>query len=201
MSLSRISVIPRSIGGLVFDAVFEEEHYLEMAVTDNPVESGVSVTDHAYMRPHKLRIQAGVTNTPLASKNDGYGSGELRTREAYRKLEELMVRREPFDVQTGLRLYKSMVCTSIVTDPQSASSSNSLVFTANLRSITIVDTQVVKYPPRKAGKAQNQGGKKKDQGEKQAEEVEDPKKRKSLAKKLFEAATGKEAEDVRSPHN
>lgn len=180
--MSDISIIPRSMGGLTFDAVFEEDHTLELEVTDNPVEVGVSITDHAFMKPYKLRLTAGVTNTPLTPKDDGFGTGDQRTREAFKKLEALMRTREPFDVQTGLRLYKNMICLSVNTS-QAAESANALVFTADLREIIIVQTQAVTYPPRKTGKAANQAGKKKDSGEKQAKEAEAPKKQ-SLAKKL-----------------
>lgn len=188
--MSDISIIPRSMGGLTFDAVFEEDHTLELEVTDNPVEVGVSITDHAYMNPYKLRLMAGVTNTPLTPKDDGFGTGDQRTREAFKKLEALMRTREPFDVQTGLRLYKNMICLSVNTS-QAAESANALVFTAELREIIIVYTQAVEYPPRAKGKADNQAGKKKSSGEKQSKEVDSKKtqapQERSLAKKLWSA--------------
>lgn len=188
--MTDIAIIPRSMGGLSFDAVFEEDHTLELEVTDNPVEVGVSITDHAYMKPYKLRLMAGVTNTPLVVKDDGFGEGDQRTREAFKKLEALMRTREPFDVQTGLRLYKNMICTSVNTT-QSAESANVLIFTAELREIIIVYTQAVKYPPRQSGKAANQGGKKKEHGERQSKEATgDNPKRQSLAKRLGSVLTG-----------
>ena len=182
--MNDIAIITRSMGGLSFDATFQEDHILELEVTDNPVETGVSITDHAYMKPYKLKITAGVTNTPLVLKSDGFGEGDQRTIEAFKKLEALMRTREPFDVQTGLRLYKNMICTTVNTS-QDSGSANALIFTADLREIIIVQTQAVTYPPRKSGKAANQAGKKKDSGEKQAKSAEGTAvKKQSLTKKL-----------------
>ena len=189
--IEQLTIIPRGFGGLVFDAVFEEDHTLELEVTDNPVETGVSITDHAYMKPYKVRITAGVTNTPLAVKNDGYGDGEGRTVAAFKALETLMRTREPFDVQTGLKLYENMLCVSVNTT-QDVASANVMVFTAELREIIIVQTQAVTYPPRSSGKAANQAGKKKTQGEKQAKEETATTKKQSLAKRLSGAFGGGE---------
>lgn len=191
--MSELVIIPRGFGGLVFDAVFEEDHTLELEVTDNPVETGVSITDHAFMKPYRVKITAGVSNTPLTVKDDGYGEGDQRTREAFKKLEILMRTREPFDVQTGLKLYSNMLCTSVNTT-QDAGSANVLVFTADLREIIIVQTQAITYPPRASGKAANQAGKKKKQGEKQSKDVDGSSagaaKKQSLAKRLTGAFGG-----------
>jgi len=184
-----VSIITRGFGGLTFDAVFEEDHTLELEVTDNPVETGVSITDHAYMKPYKVKITAGVSDTPLVERGDGYGAGYGRAKEAFAQLEALMRTREPFDVQTGLKLYQNMLCTSINTT-QDSGTSNALIFTADLREIIIVQTQAVTYPPRAKGKAANQAGKKKTQGEKQAKEETSAPKKQSLSKRLAGALSG-----------
>lgn len=183
-----VAIIPRGFGGLVFDAIFEEAHSSELEVTDNPVETGVSITDHAYVKPYLVRITAGVTNTQLRPQDDGFGLYDVRIKNAFQKLKDLQKGREPFDVQTGLCLYKNMVCTSVRT-VQDAANSNALVFEVELREIIIVNTQLVTYPPRKAGKAANQAGKKKESGEKQGTEVP-PAKKASLAKRLGGALGG-----------
>ena len=53
------------MGSFVFDAVFEETHEADLEVTDNPVETGVVVSDHAFMKPLRVKISAGVSDTPL----------------------------------------------------------------------------------------------------------------------------------------
>lgn len=176
-----ITVI-RGFNGFTFDAVFEVTHDLELEVTDNPVETGVSITDHAYMKPYKVTMQVGVSNNQMHVTNDAFGLGDQRTKTALRELRKMMQRREPFTVLTGLDIYYNMLALSIQV-VENAESANSAIFNVTLREIIIVDTQTVTYPPRKKGKAANQAKKKTEQGEKQGKEPEAPKKA-SLAKRI-----------------
>lgn len=190
LNQQQIAII-RSMGGLVFDAVFEETHEADLEVTDNPVETGVVVSDHAFMKPLRVKIAAGVSDTPLAtSTDDPFASDTGRSRRAFELLTELQKKAEPFDLQTGLKLYENMVCTSIRTS-QDKDSSGALLFTAELREVIIVYTQVVQYPPRKAGATKRQAGPQKDKGEQQGKEVADKPRKQSLAKKLGDAIGGK----------
>lgn len=161
----------RSMGSFVFDAVFEETHEADLEVTDNPVETGVVVSDHAFMKPLRVKISAGVSDTPLAVvADDPFASDAGRSRRAFELLTELQRRAEPFVVQTGLKLYENMVCTSIRTS-QDKDSSGALLFTAELREVIIVNTETVKYPPRKPGATKRQAGPMKHKGEQQGKEV------------------------------
>ncbi len=190
LNQQQVAII-RSMGGLVFDAVFEETHEADLEVTDNPVETGVVVSDHAFMKPLRVKISAGVSDTPLAAvTDDPFASDAGRSRRAFELLTELQKRAEPFDLQTGLKLYENMVCTSIRTS-QDKDSSGALLFTAELREVIIVYTQVVTYPPRKPGATKRQAGPKKDKGEQQGKEVTNPAEQNSLAKKLDGIRRGK----------
>ena len=181
----------RSMGSFVFDAVFEETHEADLEVTDNPVETGVVVSDHAFMKPLRVKISAGVSDTPLAAvTDDPFASDAGRSRRAFKLLTELQKRAEPFDLQTGLKLYENMVCTSIRTS-QDKDSSGALLFTAELREVIIVYTQVVTYPPRKPGATKRQAGPKKDKGEQQGKEVTNSAEKKSLINKGADAQWGK----------
>lgn len=189
LGISQIAVI-RSMGGLVFDAVFEETHESDLEVTDNPVETGVVVSDHAYMKPLRVKISAGVSDSRLnIFSSDPFSSAAGRSRRAFELLTELQKKAEPFDLQTGLKLYKNMICTS-VRSSQDKDSSAALLFTAELREVIVVYTQVVQYPPRKAGATKRQAGPKKDKGEQQGTEVTSAPKKQSLAAKLKQAMTG-----------
>jgi len=158
-------IVTRDMGGLVFDAVVSEGHSTELVVTDNPVETGVVVSDHAYMQPLRLTIEGVVTDTPLRDQNadpfapDPYASPAGRSRKAWELLEDLQRLAEPFDVQTGLKLYKSMVILSLRCD-QDKDSSSAIFFTAELREVVIVSTATVGYPPRKPQKPARQAAKK-----------------------------------------
>ncbi len=165
-----LAIIPRNIGGLVFDAVFKEAHESELEVSDNPIESGASVSDHAYMKPLRCTISAGVSDVRLnPSASDPY-SGTSRSRAAYEMLSELQAKAEPFTVQTGLKLYSNMVCTSMSTE-QDKDSSSAFKFTAVLREVIIVSTGAVRYEPKKAGATHRQASAKQARGEKQGKAV------------------------------
>ena len=186
ISRQHVSVI-RSMGSFVFDAVFEETHEADLEVTDNPVETGVVVSDHAFMKPLRVKISAGVSDTPLAAvTDDPFASDAGRSRRAFELLTELQKRAEPFDLQTGLKLYENMVCTSIRTS-QDKDSSGALLFTAELREVIIVYTQVVTYPPRKPGATKRQAGPKKDKGEQQGKEVTSEAQKEKLRESLANA--------------
>lgn len=156
----------RSIGDLVFDATFIEDHSSELEVTDNPIETGALVSDHAFMKPLRLSITAGVSAVLLPSGNPDYGKGEERPTTAYELLSALQQEREPFDVQTGLRIYENMMCIGFHSR-QDKDSSSIFYFTAQLREVLIVDTETTTYPPRKAGATAQQANKTKAKGEQQ----------------------------------
>lgn len=182
----------RSMGGLVFDAVFEETHEADLEVTDNPVETGVVVSDHAFMKPLKVTLSAGVTDTPLVvGTDDPFASDSGRSKRAFELLTELQKWAEPFSVQTGLKLYENMVCTSVRTS-QDKDSSGALLFTAELREVIVVYTKTAKYNVNPApGATARQAAPKKNKGEQQGKEVTSPADRKSLLIKAFDALKGK----------
>lgn len=165
--------ILRKFGGLTFDATFSEAHESELVVTDNPVETGVIISDHAYMAPLRLTIEAGVSDVPLrgVQPGDPFSSDSSgRSRRAFEVLTELQRIAEPFEVQTGLKLYKNMLCTAIRTS-QDKDSAGAFIFTATLREVIITFTRSTTYPPRKSGATRRQAGAKKSKGEQQSKEV------------------------------
>lgn len=156
---------------VVFDAVFEERHQSDLELTENPVETGVVVSDHAFMKPKRLSVFAGVSNSPLRElPSDRFASDSGRAQAAYEFLCQMQKQVTLFDVQTGLKLYRDMVCTSIEAS-QDKDTASALFFKAELREVQIVSTQTIKYPPRKAGATHRQASKRQDAGEQQAKEV------------------------------
>lgn len=54
LGLTKVS--GRSIGEITFDAVSNEDHQSELAITENPVESGALIADHAVVKPKQVTI-------------------------------------------------------------------------------------------------------------------------------------------------
>jgi Dit-like tail protein len=172
--MSQAVAIIRQIGGLVFDATFSEEHEIEAEVTENPVETGVSVADHMFMLPIRLNISAGVSDITLhPNASDQFTGGSSRSRKAYDLLTALQATFEPFSVQTGLKLYQNMVCKK-VTPRQDKDSNFAFIFDAILREVIMVSTQAVTVPPRAAGATSRQAGAVVQRGTVQSAFITDP---------------------------
>lgn len=113
--------VPTQIGGITLDACLEQDHGFPCEPTENPVEEGADVTDHVRLRPIELQFEAVISDTPLDFNVIGsLVSGDFRgiarqfanmnrSVEQFNKLVELRNKRQPFDVVTGLKVYKNMV--------------------------------------------------------------------------------------------
>jgi hypothetical protein len=177
--------ILRSVGGLVFDATLRESHTSEIEVTSNPIETGSEVSDHMYVKPDKLTISAGVSDTPLVANPNDQFSGGRRSQTAFQMLKQLQASGEPFDIQTGLTLYKNMLCKSVRAE-QDKDTDQALLFEADFVGVNIVSTQTITYPARssRSGQAPKQ------KGDQQGKQVTDDNKRQSLLYSLIHLLRG-----------
>lgn len=132
----------RMIGDIVATVTQEEEGYDELRITDNPVEQGATVTDHAFKLPARVVLRVGWSNSDsiFNSVDPSYLSG------IYSDLLALQVSRVPFTIVTGKRTYQSMLFESLAqtTDEKTE---YALMVTARCRQIVIVNTQTVAVPP------------------------------------------------------
>ena len=58
-----VMLINRRIGTLRLDAVISETHKSELKITENPVESGANIADHAYVQPATWSSRASWSST------------------------------------------------------------------------------------------------------------------------------------------
>lgn len=70
--------MPTYIDGFEIDAVLNEDRSVECDITDHPVEKGVSITDHARVRPRMITMDCLVSDTPVGALADRRGI-ELET--------------------------------------------------------------------------------------------------------------------------
>jgi len=64
-----VYVISRSIGTVRLDQTIRESHDSTLRVTDNPVESGAVIADHAVLEPRKLMVQGKMVDWLAAGVN------------------------------------------------------------------------------------------------------------------------------------
>ena len=160
----RISINPDGTeNALTFDAVIREAHTSELSVTDAPVETGVVMSDHAFMLPDRLTVDGAFSDTPMFQENavgNGVGvlvngdgikpaadNGLARSANAWNVLTKLQAMAVPFDVQTGLKLYRDMLILRLSSE-QDKDTAGVLFFTADLRAVQFATSQTVTYPPR-----------------------------------------------------
>ena len=101
-------IVSPTMGRIVFDAVFSTDHSANATITQHPVQSGASISDHAYMEPDEVSAEVGMTDTAAS-----ISGGASRSVNAYAQLRALMELREPFTLITRLRTYQNMLITSI----------------------------------------------------------------------------------------
>lgn len=54
-----------SLGVIDFDATLQEQHTISVAITQHPIESGSTITDHVRPNPDTLTLEFFITNTPI----------------------------------------------------------------------------------------------------------------------------------------
>ena len=149
------------IGEIIVDAVIKENHELRATATEHPTESGESFVDHVQNQPVSLQIEGIITSTPsrflglplveslsnfiqdkkVKSKTDSNNLAEI----AFKKLEELFMRRQPISISTTLKDYDNMVLESLIVERNSHTAA-SLHFRASAKEIRIVNQALIKMP-------------------------------------------------------
>ncbi len=122
------------------DGVISENYTSTVKLTNNPVETGVIISDHSYREPYVITIDGIITNSPtiLQSTNRIPGSYQYtggglkgaalkaansvtdiftgnRIKDAWVGLVDLQNKRELVTLYTALATYKNMVLTSVTT--------------------------------------------------------------------------------------
>jgi hypothetical protein len=134
-----IVAITKDLSGIPLDVVVSEGHQSTLEITSNPVEFGAAVTDHAYIKPVTLTLEAviGERGKGIAAKD-----GQTRVAAAWQALRELQASAEPFDVASGLELYENMLIKTLKSD-RTKDRARVLSFTADLQQVILVETKTV----------------------------------------------------------
>jgi len=183
--VQRLWILGEGVDPFDFDSVVSEDHTSRLEICENPVETGVLMSDHVFMRPRELVIQAVVTNTPLEMRTPDHDKvtelntdkawlipadstdSETRAQRAFGLLLALQESGNPFNIQTGLKLYEDMLVKELTTTTD-ANTEGGLVFRATVREVQFTSTETITYPPRADKKTTIDASKKTTSGEKQA---------------------------------
>ena len=119
-----------SVGEISLDLILTETHSLNAVVTQHPVQDGSTISDHITILPRSGTMRVLVSNFSLSTaKGDDradwdeiYDQGEAaqkslpnRAEEAWKKLKDLVKKRELVKVVTSLEVYEDVALTRVET--------------------------------------------------------------------------------------
>jgi len=117
-----INTQPTAATSYVFDAVLSAEHEQALTKTNHPVQTGASVSSHAYIEPAQLVLYVLMSDvTPqYASSNQSappymqqWTGNPSKSVAAYQQMLALQAARIPLTVTTRLRTYNNMLILKI----------------------------------------------------------------------------------------
>ncbi|WP_368234841.1 phage baseplate protein [Anaerotruncus rubiinfantis] len=134
-----------SVGGYSFDAIVRADHTSELEMTSHPVQSGSALVDHSYLKPKKLTLQVGVSDSALNGAS--YGGGSSRSVNAFKLMLTMQANRQPVTVVTKLHTYKNMLIQSI-SAPDDFKTQNALDATITFQEVPVATISIVKVSAR-----------------------------------------------------
>lgn len=151
-----------SLEGLVeftADLTIEENHERRATVTENPIESGATISDQVILQPERLRLTGFVTDARAAV----LGADPGRTQGAFETLDQVWSDRQPVMVVTARKSYDNMVITSL---DLPYNRPESMEFSIDLQNVDIVESGTAeiisgendagRQPTRQSGEATTQ---------------------------------------------
>ena len=132
-----------NIGGYFFDGFMQVEHNIELQTTSNPVETGASVVDHAYVKPAELVMKVMMSDVHQSLVPGQFTGASFRSVNAWQVLRKLQSDRIPMSVLTRLGLYTNMLITKLTTS-DTAETFRALSAEVTLREIPVARVKTVK---------------------------------------------------------
>ena len=106
--------LPPSQTLYAFDAEMEVAHEQRIEKTVHPVQTGASISDHAYIIPARLVLDVGMSDAIDAYYSPSTWSGSMsKSVSAYLTMLALQFSRIPLSISTRLRTYTSMIIVSL----------------------------------------------------------------------------------------
>lgn len=151
-----MTITTKTLDQIRIGVTIEETYTDDLMFTQNPVEKGAPITDHAYKSPPKVVIKCGWSNADYAALQkssavqfDPLGSttqpGYID--EVYSKLLALQASRQVFRAVTSRRNYEKVLLTNLSVTHNDKTSA-ALMVTATLQQVRIVETRATTLPPR-----------------------------------------------------
>lgn len=136
-----------NIGGWFFDAYLKLNHTSRLTITDQPVQSGSSLTDNAYLQPRTLDMDVAMSDVATSLVSGQFNSGSSRSVNAYQILRQLQQLRVPIQVYTRLGTYENMLI-EVLSAPDDFTTQYGLKCTVSLKEVLVAKVRTVKISAR-----------------------------------------------------
>jgi len=163
--------VQTNIAGYFFDAVLKTDHSDRLKITEHPVESGASITDHAFKEPRELSMEIGMSDVCTSFIDGQFAQKDSRSISAYDILTQLQDSRIPLRVYTRLGVYDNMLI-EIITSPDDYKTLFGLRVSIGFREILVVTTATITLPNRTSNAPNKTGST--NQGSSQPIQVQEP---------------------------
>lgn len=159
-SLVSSNIVTSDLQEIQIDVTVSTNHEFTSTVTQNPVESGVSVSDNVVKNNRKLTLSGVTVNHPffdfsfsgLLDVFDRLTSSEERSQSGFDTLKDLWDSKTPFRIDTDRDAYDPVIITSFVVQG-SAANGDALSFTMTVEEITIIASNIVLVPKSQVAEA------------------------------------------------
>ena len=118
------------------DAMVTETHHTTATLTEYPIESGVSISDHVVVKPDEVTCECVVGPAPIYMGVLSAFSGSP-VFSSYDTLWSMMTLGAPVSIVTGIRVYRNMIIEDL-TVTRNAQNGQALEFTLKAKRAKIV---------------------------------------------------------------
>jgi hypothetical protein len=148
------------IGEIAIDCSHSEIIEYANEITDHPIESGASVTDHVYRKPLRIRLEGSIIDAPVnvigaVTNAVGFLQGNIfdnvtnafsgkgrRELTAFEALQDINANKAPVAVVCYWNSYENMIIETL-TIPRTGKTGGCLYFEATLKQTSYADVQFV----------------------------------------------------------
>lgn len=113
LSYDAILLCKTNVAGYFFDGFISVEHTRELTITENPVETGAAIVDHAYVNPTTVQMHILMSDVHESLIPGQFTDRIYRHTSAWDVLKKIQENRIPVTVFTKLGYYKNMLIQSI----------------------------------------------------------------------------------------
>lgn len=141
--------VKNNINGWFFDAIIKMTHTTTLTITDQPVQSGAALTDHAFLQPKELQMDIGMSDVAKSFIPGQFSGGSSRSVTAYQVLRQLQDMRIPIQIYTRLNTYQNMLV-EVISAPDDYTTQYGMKCTVTFREILVAQVKTVKISARPA---------------------------------------------------